>query len=457
MQHRTRPTLAITGFIAALTIGAPAVAAPARSAKPTWKAAATTLYVKAGQVALAQEADYQRRGIPVTFDWGGGLRSVIEALAKLGQREATRTLLEQIEREHRRPTSWLAKAYGAIGDREQVDRLATSIDLTAPANGNNAEERCNLAGAYELLGDTARADTVRATMEPGSCDISLALAASAKGNHDRADALALSATGGKATQMDSGTRVALAAARARDRAPGAADALARAVAGIDRRDFSRLPLLSDVAIAYVALGDVAAARAVVATADELAQAPMDDLERLLVRDQVIEAAARAGDQVRVRAMAERWYGEVDPDADADEMVEAAWVWALAGDTPRARALIAVALRTDRPAKQDALEALARQQALEAARQKGVLGPSEVADAPAMEPPASGFTLVRAYLALGDVPAAVRAAVTAPGNSWQSLLQVADYVVDHQVPRSTAIERALKAEPASRAPKTRAKN
>jgi hypothetical protein len=320
--------------------------------------------------------------------------------------------------------AWLALGYGALGDREEVDRLAerTSAELTTSADDPmNGSTRCGFAMAYEYLGDEAEADWWRkAAAGYDWCHEHLPLAAARSGHHERA-----------------------------------LDLLAE-----ENNDYGRVSMRISLAEVYAAAGDkkratrlLDEAETIIAEGDAAIVVPVAQWPRLAVQ------WAAAGDKKRAKAAAKKGLETLAVDAAGEPALllisgpDVAAGLLAAGDKKAVTKLLAKL----EAARADDTRYVAR---LQTARVVAMFGTKKRArplvDAVAKDLAdgndegagiAARFALIDAYLALGDLPAAIeQASLTSMTNPMEveAVLEVARHCRVKKCKRTRAITKALQA-------------
>ena len=298
----------------------------------------------------------------------------------------------------------LAIAYARIGDAVAARRYAehAAMPSATPTSGEiDRYVRCTLAKVWELLGDDKRADGLLGTDSNYHCVAELAACAARAGHHDRAMALAKRA----ASATDS-------------------DALEEA--------------LLDVADAYIAANDVGHARAALVELQRVEPDPPVWAYHLATRFAKIgdvAAAAAAMKPMLDAAARDEFLSE-----RATEVVDGAVAAGLTAELPRLLARAEALTRNQGVIDQSLV-------AVEVARYGDPAHAHELVrkvealpqDPTAGIPPT--YYLLDAYLALGDVEAALRAA---DGDAVRTdgFSRVASYCLTHACPVTPAIDAIL---------------
>jgi hypothetical protein len=319
---------------------------------------------------------------------------------------------------------WLALAHGALGDREEVDRLAADVGAElakTPDEPLNGSTRCGFAMAYEYLGDEAEADWWRKAAKGYDwCHEHLSLTAARSGHHDRAlDLLAEENNdyGRVATRIKLAEHYAGAGEKRRAKAllAEAEEIIAEGDAGIV------LPVAQwpDIAIVWAAAGDRKRAKAAAKTALALLAAESGGEAALLLINgpDVVAALLAAGDKRSAAKLVVRLEQARAGDERYVARLQNAKVVAMYGSKKRGKALVAAVAKDLEDGKDEGAGFAAR------------------------------FALIDAYLALGDLPAAIEQAsltsVTTP-MEVEALLKVARHCRVTRCKRTKAVTAALEA-------------
>jgi hypothetical protein len=355
-----------------------------------------------------------------------GLAPLVEERVAAGDLEGLGDVIASLRRQANSGVDegWLAAAYGAAGNRAEVERLAASVEKAiqaVPDEPMNDSARCGIAVGFEYLGDEAESDRWRkaATGVYAWCDERLPVIAARAGRHERAAALL-------AEETFEVTRVAL------------LQALAGAYVEIDKTRAA--PLLEeaerlvdegspglmlpssqwpDLAVLWARAGKKKQARAMakraLAALDD--EAESEPAMLLLLGDDVAEALAAAGDKKALGTLLARLEKARAKDDRFVARLQNARLVATFGAKKRGKALVAAVARDLDDGKDDGAGFAAR------------------------------FALIDAYLALGDLPAAIEQAsltsVTQP-IEIEALVKIARHCRLHRCKRSKAVTAALAA-------------
>jgi hypothetical protein len=279
-----------------------------------------------------------------------------------------------------RTLSELAGVFAAAGDHDRALRLAH--EMTDP--GNRARALSGVAGAVAAA-DAEQAAALSAATEATVREIAdpaarawalddLARAATAAGDHDRAERLAREITNPERRARALSAQAEALAAGDPVRAMAVATAAETAARDVTRRPNARDRALSDLARVVAAAGDhdraerlareipdptrawvlrdiakVVAAAGDPDRAEHLAREIRADFLRMSVLEELAVAVAAAGDPDRAERLAR---GIPDPHWQAQALSELAVVVAAAGDHSRAVALVAAAAAAAREIDDD---------------------------------------------------------------------------------------------------------
>lgn len=320
---------------------------------------------------------------------------------------------------------WLAAAYGAAGERAEVEKLAAEVEAElakAPKDRLGNAARCGVAVGFEYLRDHAASDRWRqqATGAMAWCRERLPVVAARLGEHERATAL-----------------------------------LAE-----QKQHIKRLEILLALADVYAGTAQNARVAPLLEEAEKLVAAG-EFMMPSPARSWPLVAArwAAAGNKKRAKAAAQKGLAALDEEArDTPEMLlvlgdDVAEGLAAAGDRSTLARLVA-RLEKGR-AKDDRFVARvqnARIVAKYGAKARGrrlVAAVADELDGRTMDALGAGarFALIDSYLALGDLPAAIDQArstsVTQP-IEVEGLIKIARYCRQHRCVRTKAVTAALAA-------------
>lgn len=312
---------------------------------------------------------------------------------------------------------WLAAAHGGAGDRAQVVRLAAAVEREMKAPGDDPMRdaaRCGVAMAFERLGDPAGADAWRkqATGVNAWCPERLPAVAARRGAHDRATALL--------AELPAATRVTAILAVAEVYTGGADQArvaplLEEAAKLVEETSSSLMsPALvwPKLAAAWAAAGNQAQAKVLA----KKALASLDEALLLIQGDVVAAGLLAAGETAALAKLVARMEKARAKDDRLVARIQNARVVAKFGSKKRAAKLVA-AVAAEVDTSSGAMMAGGR------------------------------FALIDAYLALGDLPAAIHQAsltsVTSP-IEVEALIKVARHCRKTACKRSPAVTEAIAA-------------
>lgn len=395
-------------------------------------AVAIALVVAAAGTAHAGKdedvADELRRLADEAAQWGSppGLWPLAEEHLAAGDLDGFDAAV--ITRRARRRSSndggWLALAHGALGDREEVDRLAAEVEKELAASADdpmNGSTRCGFAMAYEYLGDEAEADWWRKAAEGYDwCHEHLPLAAARSGHHTRAlDLLAEENNDYGRVSM----RISLAEVYARSGEKARASALLDEAETIIAEGDAGIILPGAqwprIAVQWAAIGDRKRAKAAAKKGLELlaVEAAGEPAILLLGGPDVAAGLLAAGDKKAVARLVAKLEKARAEDTRYVARLQNARVVAMYGNKKRGKALVAK-VRKD----------------LDDGNDEGAGW-------------AARFALIDAYLALGDLPAAIEqaslTAITTP-MEVEALLMVARHCRLTRCKRTKAVTAALDA-------------
>jgi hypothetical protein len=320
--------------------------------------------------------------------------------------------------------AWLALGYGALGDREEVDRLAEgagealSRDPDAPLNGVT---RCGFAMAYEFLGDEAEADWWRKAAEGYDwCHEHLPLAAARSGHHERAlDLLAEENNDHGRVSMRIALAEIYAAAGDKKRAKRLLDEAETIIAEGDAAIVLPGAQWPRLAVQWAAAGDKKRAKAAAKKGLEIlaVDAAVEPAILLLSGPDVAAGLLAAGDKKAVAKLLAKLEAARADDTRYVARLQNARVVAMFGTKKRAKPLVAAVAKDLADGNDEGAGFAAR------------------------------FALIDAYLALGDLPAAIeQASLTSVTNPMEveAVLKVARHCRRTKCKRTRAISDALQA-------------
>jgi hypothetical protein len=394
--------------------------------------AVITVLVAAAGAARADKApdvdDELRRLADRAAQWGSppGLWPLAEEHRAAGSMEGfDSTLITR--RDRTRSTNdhgWLALAHGAVGDRDEVDRLAAAVEPelgSDPDDPMNGSTRCGFAMAYEYLGDEAEADWWRKAAEGYDwCHEHLAVTAARGGHHERAlDLLAEENNdyGRVATRIKLAEHYAGAGEKKRARLllEEAETIIADGSPGIVLPG-AQWP---KIAVQWAAIGDKKRAKAAAKQALAILAVDAADEPAMLLLNgaEVAAALAAAGDKKAVARLVAKLEKARAEDARYVARLQTARLVAMFGSKKRGKALVAQVAQELADGKDEGTGFAAR------------------------------FALIDAYLALGDLPAAIEQAsltsVTTP-MEVEAVLKVARHCRLTRCKRTKAVSAALQA-------------
>ena len=320
---------------------------------------------------------------------------------------------------------WLAAAYGAAGDDAEVARLAGEVEAAIardPKEPMLDSARCGVAMGYEYLGDDTASDRWRKAAKGGYawCHERLPVIAARAGRHDRAAALL-------AEETLSSSRLELLIAIAEAYAGTAENAraialLEEATRLVEEADSGLIMAASQwprLAVLWAAANKKkqarAAARAALAELDAEAKAEPSLL--LLLGDDTAAALAAVGDKKALARLVKRLEKARAGDDRFVARLQNARVVATYGSKKRGKKLVARVAKDLADGNDEGAGFAAR------------------------------FALIDAYLALGDLPAAIEQAsltsVTQP-IEVEALVKIARHCRLKRCKRTKAVTAALDA-------------
>lgn len=320
---------------------------------------------------------------------------------------------------------WLAAAYGAAGERADLERAATRVEAALAKQTKYPladSARCGVAIGFEYLRDAAAADTWRKQAAAGEwCHERLPVVAARLGNHDRAAALLAEETlPSQRVQIMIALAEVYTGTAEKARVAPLLEEAAKLVANPSSSMIEPVRMWPKLAVRWAAIGNKQAAKAAAARALALfdEQAHDEAAMAIVFGDDVAQGLAAAGDTRALARLVKRLEKARANDDRFVARLQNARIVAKYGPRTRGKALIAKVVKE--------LEG------------DGNTGVSDFA---------ARFALIDSYLALGDLPAAIEEAGSTSATQpveIEALIKIARHCRERGCKRTASVSRKLAA-------------